>query len=120
MSTAAPILETDAARKPKPKPKPIQRPADKEGNRPVLATSLPFAAPDDHDFVELVAPRPDYPSHFVVRGGRYFTNFNGRVFCPVGDLDTLLAEGCLYANQTPPAADLPASENRLPTYSPPA
>lgn len=61
------------------------------------AKNLPFLALDEHDFVELAAPNPDFPSHYTSRSGRYFKNWDGRVFVPEALVEEMLADGCKLA-----------------------
>lgn len=58
------------------------------------ATALPFPAPADHQFVELRAPHPHHPSHFVAKAGRYFKNYEGKVYVPEEHVEEILADGC--------------------------
>jgi hypothetical protein len=79
------------------------------------ATDLPFPANDNHDFVELKAPNPNFPSHYVSRSGRYFPNYEGRVFVPDSDVPEILADGCVL----PDNSDyLPASHRQPESQAP--
>ena len=71
----------------------------------MYATNIPFPVPANHTLVEMWAPSPDLPSHFVGLANRYYQNYNGRIFVDTTDVDTMLQEGCTLS--APPVVQVP-------------